>query len=632
MKRIYRYLSILLVKVLVFTACSPVDFTHPSETGLPLASDISVEVTVDQETNQVTFSMNEMKGCIPFWTFDKSEKKDKGYSTQFKFTKVYSKAGVYSVEARLMNANGISDGVVTKEFTINNTLVNFDEYIAKISGKEWRVASAEAGHLGCGESGSEGLGWWMAQPDEKAAKGIYDDRLIFGTDMSYSYNPGEGGTVYVNKGCTLFPEYAPDLTEDYMASVAVQNTTYAFDVDGEDVYITFPSKTLFPYVANDEIYTSPRYKIVGITPSRLELISDNGSIAWHYILTSAEVEKPAGYDPDHACNLWKSATITNDFWFADANWTPIENPGFEANGNSYKITMPVATVQTWQAQVKFFTDIATNAVTNYDFSVVFNANKAHKNVTVKLVKHGGGDNDNIYYFVENVSLKAYEDYVFIKTDMPGIDMDKVDLVLDFGGNAEGTEVIVSRVVLKEHACDDGTVVEEPEEDGVNWNQASACNRWNVASITNTFFYADANWTPYSEAPGFEVKDHIYKVTLPLATVQMWQAQVAFHTNLDANTVTDYDFRCVLNSSKSLKGVTVKLVHRNGDDGTDNAGNFFFDKKVDLTAYEDFVFKMPAIKATKDMDRVSLVFDFGGNPENTEVTISGIIFKESVCNE
>src|SRR3712207_8170486 len=56
----------------------------------------------------------------------------------------------------------------------------------------------------------------------------------------------------------------------------------------------------------------------------------------------------------HACNLWKSATITNDFWFADANWTPIENPGFEANGNSYKITMPVATVQTWQAQVKFF--------------------------------------------------------------------------------------------------------------------------------------------------------------------------------------------------------------------------------------------------------------------------------------
>lgn len=48
--------------------------------------------------------------------------------------------------------------------------------------------------------------------------------------------------------------------------------------------------------------------------------------------------------------------------------------------------------------------------------------------------------------------------------------------------------------------------------------------------------------------------------------------------------------------------------------------------MDLTAYEDFVFKMPAIRAAKDMDRVSLVFDFGGNPENTEVTISGIIFK------
>lgn len=58
------------------------------------------------------------------------------------------------------------------------------------------------------------------------------------------------------KGAHFSPNII-QLTEDYMASVAVQNTTYAFDVDGEDVYITFPSKTLFPYVANDEIYISP---------------------------------------------------------------------------------------------------------------------------------------------------------------------------------------------------------------------------------------------------------------------------------------------------------------------------------------------------------------------------------------
>ena len=34
----------------------------------------------------------------------------------------------------------------------------------------------------------------------------------------------------------------------------------------------------------------------------------------------------------------------------------------------------------------------------------------------------------------------------------------------------------------------------------------------------------------------------------------------------------------------------------------------------------------------DADQVNLVLDFGGNPANTEVTVSKIIVKESSCNE
>jgi hypothetical protein len=34
----------------------------------------------------------------------------------------------------------------------------------------------------------------------------------------------------------------------------------------------------------------------------------------------------------------------------------------------------------------------------------------------------------------------------------------------------------------------------------------------------------------------------------------------------------------------------------------------------------------------DADQINLVFDFGGNPANTEVTVSEIILKESSCNE
>ena len=34
----------------------------------------------------------------------------------------------------------------------------------------------------------------------------------------------------------------------------------------------------------------------------------------------------------------------------------------------------------------------------------------------------------------------------------------------------------------------------------------------------------------------------------------------------------------------------------------------------------------------DMNNVDFVLDFGSNPDNTEVTVSNIILKESSCNE
>ena len=69
------------------------------------------------------------------------------------------------------------------------------------------IAKDESGHLGCGSSGSDGLEWWSAQPGDKADFGVYDDIMNFSIDEKYTYNPGEGGTVFVNKDCTIFLEY-----------------------------------------------------------------------------------------------------------------------------------------------------------------------------------------------------------------------------------------------------------------------------------------------------------------------------------------------------------------------------------------------------------------------------------------
>lgn len=119
------------------------------------------------------------------------------------------------------------------------------------------------------------------------------------------------------------------------------------------------------------------------------------------------------------------------------------------------MSLPTATDQQWQAQVKFHTDMSTSTASNYDFSCKLLSTTDHDKATVKLVKK---DDDNIFYFEESVKLKAYEEYIFYKSDMPGIDMDKVTVVFDFGGNAANTEVIMSDIVLKDHANDDGTVL------------------------------------------------------------------------------------------------------------------------------------------------------------------------------
>ena len=85
--------------------------------------------------------------------------------------------------------------------------------------------------------------------------------------------------------------------------------------------------------------------------------------------------------------------------------------------------------------MKFLTDMTTNASTSYDFHCVLNSSQKLK-ATLKMVLHG---DDN---------------YTFEQTAMPGIDMNNVDFVLDFGSNPDNTEVTVSNIILKESSCNE----------------------------------------------------------------------------------------------------------------------------------------------------------------------------------
>lgn len=618
MKKINYILGAFAAVAMSLASCSPEEFDSVDENGLPLAKDAKVTAIVDQTINQVTFKL-EGNGVYPIWFLTDGASP---YSTQNGLKKIFNSAGDYTMKYRVGNRNGFSQGIGEVSFHIDNSLVDMTKYTTLLSGKTWRIAKDVQGHIGCGEPGTDGLGWYSAAPNEKEASGLYDDELTFTTDGSYTYSPGADGLVFVNTGCTVMPGNPGD-GNDFDAAAEQQTATYTIEGRGNDVYLVLPAQTLFPYVSCDNQYNKPEFRIESITGSELVLVYDDGSIAWHYILTS-KADEPTfdGFDPDSEFNMFKGCTFTNSFYYAPG-WGQIADPTITADGNSYTVSLPTATNETWQAQVMFHTDMTTAATSNYDFSCKLMSTTDHNNVTVKLTKEG---DDDTYYFEETIKLKAYEEYVFYKSDMPGIDMDAVKIVFDFGGNAENTEVTISDIVLKDHANDDGTVVPSEDEDKTVYIYDSENNLWKVNvddtdAYTTSFYYAPG-WTQIAD-PGFSKDGGNYTITLPVATTDQWQAQVKILTNIAAEAETPYDFSCTLMSDKELKGATIKLTDSASDD------NYLFEERVDLAAYEEYVFKMPASVMTKGAaGALALVLDFGGCQENTKVVVNNIILQKT----
>ena len=618
---------------LALTACSPDEFDSPSQAGIPQVGQADVSVNVDQTTNQVTLTMNN-KGCYPLWYIPNGTKTV--YSTVNGLKRIFATAGEYQVKYQIGNANGVSLGMDSVSFKIDNTIFNFDQYFNLMAGgsegsgssKTWRIDNSVAQHLGCGPSGTTGTEWYGAQPDEKAGTGLYESSITLTTEKQYTFDPGKGGCVYVNTGCTIFPESHQDV--DFSAPVEAQTVSYDFDVVGDNLYLTLPAETLFPYIANDAQYKSPvRFLIESVTPKQMVLVYDNGEIAWHFILTSGERATVfEGFDYDSDCNMWRTAHFTTETFYAQGgDWAACPEPiGLDISDmKNVKVSLPCQTNMQWQAQVKLFSDQTTNAATNYDFSLVMNSDKDLNGVTVKLVKHG---DDGTFYFTDQIDLKAYEAYIFWKSDMAGIDMENVDLVLDFGGCQAGTNVTVQNIVLKEHGCDDGTVLpvdDTPVFNGYNYD--NDCNQWRTAQFTTETFYAQGgDWAACPEPIGLNTSDmKNVKISLPCETNMQWQAQVKLFSDIASNSATNYDFSLVMNTDKDLRGATVKLV-KHGDDGT-----FFFTDQIDVKAYEPYIFYKSDM-AGIDMENVDLVLDFGGCQAGTNVTVENIVFKEHGCDD
>ena len=134
---------ITCLAALALVACSPDEYSGADPNGVPQVNDYAdaFKVTVDQSTNQAHFTFDpSVQGITPVWIINGSR-----YSSSYSDSAYYRKAGDYTVECKVKNRNGISDGSIIQTFHVNKTKMNgFAGFVADSKFNMWRQEEASA--------------------------------------------------------------------------------------------------------------------------------------------------------------------------------------------------------------------------------------------------------------------------------------------------------------------------------------------------------------------------------------------------------------------------------------------------------------------------------------------------------
>ena len=640
MKNLFKYTLGILFAGLTMTACSPDEFEGADPNGIPTVSGIDYQISVDQETNQMMASYTPAAGTYPIWILNGTQ-----YSTLHEVGYNNPEAGTYTVELRLGNRNGISQTGIKKEFTFNETKVDYSADFRRICNKEWRFANREVAHLACGPAGTAGTEWWSAAPNEKKDFGMYDDRITFTNDNrkggSFTYNAGADGLTYVNTGTTKWGHQ----DADWDATIGNQTASWSFeqlkweDADGQvttQQYIKLAANTAFPYISSDNQYENPLFRIETLTATKLVLVYDDYTAkiptCWRFIFTSEADQRlveESGFDANSDFNMWKGITPEMTFYYnPDPGWGNEQTSAFAAlfkgSDNDYSITVPNECFADWQAQVHFHTNLVTNTATHYDFSIILLSDVDINDVIVKLTN----ETDAAAMIDEKVNLKAGQEYVFWKSDLEGVDLNPVKLVLDFGHATGETHISASNIVLKDHANDDGTIVsggggEETSATWVDVNSPDNLGRDFNTVGTMEFWWADGGWQQIGN-PQFSFSNGVYTIIANDATAAEWQAQNSIHhakMNIEPGQL--YDVRAKIESSEDLGRFTFKICDEGDDDNT-----LIYNGGLSLKAGENYV-EFIGVKAQKGGEdsgfgEAKLFVDLGGCPAGLQIDLSEII--------
>ena len=660
MKRIWQYIAIAALAVSA-AACKP-EYPELSQGNLPQASQLDVTIAVDQETNYVTFTMNN-KGVVPVWIFGDQKidgKTSKSYSyTVNGISLRFREEGEYTVEVKAYNANGISQGSLVKTFTLDNTYRDpFDPspYIRAISGgtsQAWVWNSTENGHFGCGPVGNP-LGWWSCEANGKAGF-LYDDIMTFDAEGRYTFDPGDG-QAYANKGSEYKTE-AKTADEDYLFPTELKTSKYTFesnwnDAGIEEIYLVLESGSEMSYVPHKSAVEEPRYLVMESKTAnmkkKLQLMStvftpDNpDGISWYYEFVpegsvvgeadplfgyeskiwvlNNEVQGYMGCGPDAANPTgWWSANphdkdafgVTDDeiTFFKDGKY--IFNPG--EDGMVYC---------NWESGY-----LPEGHKYSGDGSTDYDAPAQLQESSYVLGSDDKGDYIELpagifFTYVPRPEVLTTPTKLYIKENTA----DKLVLVPSFEG------IISWQLIFRpKDGQDIGPVnPDEPETpvvplDPTRYDLNGDSNLWKSANMEVETWYSGGDWSG-GITPEYEITaGNGIEVTIPEGVGgSEWMGQTKLKSHVATTAGTEYDFSVTLLADEDMT-VTIKLT--NDPEEENDVHSFFYDGQVKLTAGEPLVYRKHNLTQAQPGSNVMLIFDFGRSPVGSTIIAKDVIFQE-----
>lgn len=636
MKTTLKYIALSMSAALM-AACSP-DYITPDQAKLPQAADFDVQVEVNQETNYVTFNMNN-NGIVPVWIVGATDPIDNANGSKvtgknYAYTGNglllrFRDEGKHTVEVKAYNAHGISVGSQMVEFTLNNTYRDpFDPapYIKALSDgstKTWEWNHTVAGHFGCGPFGGTGTEWWSAGAEEKKDWSLYDDKITFGADGSYIYDPGDG-QLYVNANSGIKSEYATG--EDYLVPWEKTTATYSVesnwnDAGVEEIYITLPKGTPMSYVADQTELDDPRYLVLESKPAdmkkclklvaNLKTSGNPDGIAWHY-----EFVKEGSAGGDVTDPLYGKTSKT---WVLDS----------EANGHIGCGPDQANAAGWWAAgpNEKAGFGLYDDEITFYaDGKYVFNPGadgKIYINKDVTAIGPGTTQSEDY-----DIDWTVQESTYTLNGD-----------VLTF---PEG--VVIGYVANNESVTNPTYVITENTEDklvivanfsGISWQYIykpkpdvfdvdGPGNFWKSASVSMTYWYSPSDWSGGLNPETETLENNGLKVVIPEGIGgNEWQGQTVFHTDIPMSASKTYDFCVTVEADQDIPAMTFKLAW----EGNDNDHAAFYVNDFAVEAGEPATFKMESVVPDVDYDKVVLFVDLGRCTAGTTVTLTKICLQE-----